>query len=221
MKALLMQKKVWAIVSGLDVRPATDDPNFRDWIKDQQSAAGIIFLGLEDDQKHQIEDVLDDPSAMWIKLEAIHVQKRPSTRFNAYNSPPSITKLPDESLPSLTSRIEKAMQEVKNLRSKAFSIDSLDNDLLCMAMVRSLPSEYRSFVSSITLLKQQGDLGTQWGFKIFYNTTEGCTYLGTQWGFKIGTLRVSPSRLYGLWYKQDNTGSRARQSLASGQPHYK
>jgi hypothetical protein len=51
MKALLMQKKVWAIVSGLDPRPATDNPNFRDWIKDQQSAAGIIFLGLEDDQK--------------------------------------------------------------------------------------------------------------------------------------------------------------------------
>src|ERR1700749_1174908 len=71
------------------------------------------------------------------------------------------------------------------------------------------------------VLKQQGDLGTQWGFKMFYYTTEGCTYLGTQWGFKIGTLRVSPSRLYGLWYKQDNTGLRARQSLASGQPHYK
>src|ERR1700754_3236472 len=71
------------------------------------------------------------------------------------------------------------------------------------------------------LLKQQSDLGTQWGFKMFYYTTECCTYLGTQWGFKIGTLRVSPSRLYGLWYKQDNTGLRARQRLDPGQPHYK
>ena len=68
MKALLMQKKVWSIVSGLDVKPPSDASHYRDWIKDQQSAAGIIFLGLEDDQKHQIQDVLDDPKAMWTKL---------------------------------------------------------------------------------------------------------------------------------------------------------
>ena len=135
MKALLMQKKVWSIVSGLDLKPASDASHYRDWIKDQQSAAGIIFLGLEDDQKHQIQDVLDDPKAMWTKLESIHVQKRPSTHFNAYNALLSIAKLPDEPLPSLTSRIEKAMQEVKYLCPKSFSIDSLDNDLLCMAMV--------------------------------------------------------------------------------------
>ena len=58
------------------------------------------------------------------------------------------------SLPSLTARIEKAMQEVKNLQPDSFSITELDGDLMCMAMIRSLPSEYRSFVSSLVLLPQ-------------------------------------------------------------------
>lgn len=156
-----MQKKVWAIVKGTDEKPSSGDANLRDWLKDEQLAAGVIYLGLEEGQKSQIEDFLDDPKCMWEALEAIHVQKRPSTRFNAYNSLLSIIKQDTESLPSLTARIEKAMQEVriekamqevKNLQPESFSITDLDGDLMCMAMIRSLPSEYRSFVSSLVLL---------------------------------------------------------------------
>src|ERR1700749_2040578 len=152
MKAFLMQKKVWAIVKGTDVQPSPGDANLRDWLKDEQLAAGVIYLGLQEGQKSQIEDFLDDPKKMWMELESIHVQKRPSTRFNAYNSLLSILKLEDESLPALTSRIERAMQEVKNLRPATFSLADLDSDLVCMAMIRSLPAEYRSFVSSLILL---------------------------------------------------------------------
>lgn len=154
MKAYLMQKKVWAIVKGTDVKPSPGDSDLRDWLKDEQLAAGVIYLGLEEGQKSQVEDFLDDPKHMWEALEAIHVQKRPSTRFNAYNSLLSISKQENESLPSLTARVEKAMQEVKNLRPTGFLITDLDEDLMCMAMVRSLPSEYRSFVSSLILLPQ-------------------------------------------------------------------
>ena len=67
--------------------------NLRDWLKDMQVASGVIYLGLEEGQKSQIEDYLDDPKKMWETLESIHVQKRPSTRFKAYNSLLSISQL--------------------------------------------------------------------------------------------------------------------------------
>ena len=135
MKAYLMQKKVWAIVKGTDIKPSPGDAELRDWLKDEQLAAGVIYLGLEEGQKSQVEDILDDPKQMWEELESIHVQKRPSTRFNAYNSLLSIMKLEEESLPALTSRIEKAMQEVKNLRPATFTLSDLDSVLesLCVA----------------------------------------------------------------------------------------
>lgn len=143
-KAYLMQKKVWAIVKGTDVKPSPGDADLRAWLKDEQLAAGVIYLGLEEGQKSQIEDFLDDPKRMWDALESIHVQKRPSTRFNTCNALLSISKDENESPPSLTAKIEKAI----------FSINDLDEDLMCMAMIRSLPAEYRSFVSSLVLLPQ-------------------------------------------------------------------
>ena len=83
MKAYLMQKKVWGIVSGKDPKPSPGDAILRDWLKDEGVASGLIYLGVEDGQKSQIEDFLDDPKKMWETLEAIHVQKRPTTQFIA------------------------------------------------------------------------------------------------------------------------------------------
>lgn len=84
-------------------------------MKDQEAASGYIFLGLEDDQKPQIQHLLDDPQAMWKKLEDTHLLKHPVTRFNAYNALLGIRKAEDESLPALTARVEKAMQDIKIL----------------------------------------------------------------------------------------------------------
>src|SRR6202000_1900008 len=78
----------------------------------------------------------------------------PATRFNAYNTLLSIQKDEKESLPSLTARVEKAMQEIKGTRPDAFTISDLDGDLMCMALTRSLPPQYSSFVSSLILLPQ-------------------------------------------------------------------
>jgi hypothetical protein len=152
MKAYLMQKKVWLIVSGDDVRPSSGTADLRDWLKDQQAAAGFIYLGLEKAQKTQVQQYLDDPKKMWEVLVSIHVHKRPATRFNAYNALLSIKKEENESLPSLTARVEKAMHDIKNTRPDSFSIEELDGDLMCMALTRALPSQYASFISSLVLL---------------------------------------------------------------------
>lgn len=136
-----MQKKVWSIVSGDDIKPSQGSSELRDWLKDQQSASGIIFLGLEDAQKPQVQALLDNPKKMWDTLVSIHVQKRPATRFNAYNALLGIGKADIESLPSLTARVEKAMQDIKNTCPDKFTIDDLDGDLMRMALTRALPVE--------------------------------------------------------------------------------
>lgn len=153
LEALLKRKRVWGHVKGSLTTPSNPD-KLDEFEKDRDVASGMLWLALEEGQQSQVVAFKDDPKGMWDELESIHVQKRPSTQFIAYTTLLNIQKTSDESLPTLTSRIEKAMQEVKNLRHSTFSIADLDSDLLSMAMVRSLPAEYDSFVSSLSLLPQ-------------------------------------------------------------------
>ena len=63
----------------------------------------------------------------------------PGARFNAYDTLFSILKLPDESLQALMARVDKAMQEIKELRDAEFTLDKMDNELVCMTLLRALP----------------------------------------------------------------------------------
>ena len=74
-KAYLIQKKVWAIVKGTDTQPSPGSSELKDWLKDEQLAAGVIYLALEEGKKSKIEDFLDNPRRMWEELLSIHVQK--------------------------------------------------------------------------------------------------------------------------------------------------
>ena len=48
----------------------------------------------------------EDPAAMWVALESVHLQKRPGARFNAYDDLFSIQKKEEESLQQLMGRID-------------------------------------------------------------------------------------------------------------------
>ncbi|KAK7034171.1 hypothetical protein R3P38DRAFT_2519054, partial [Favolaschia claudopus] len=50
------------------------------------------------------------------------------------------------------SRTGKAMQDLKALRPEKFTIAELDQELESMTLIRALPSQYDSFVSSLLLL---------------------------------------------------------------------
>src|SRR6267378_4252897 len=56
------------------------------------------------------------------------------------------------SLVVLGVRIEKAMQTIKNLRPTTFTIEQLDEELQCMALIHALPEEYRHLSSSLLLI---------------------------------------------------------------------
>ena len=49
-------------------------------------------------------------------------------------------------------RIEKAMATIQNLRPSGFTIEMLDEELQCMALIRALPEEYRHLSSSLLLM---------------------------------------------------------------------
>ncbi|KDR64822.1 hypothetical protein GALMADRAFT_29898, partial [Galerina marginata CBS 339.88] len=94
----------------------------------------------------------EDPIEMWKLLEQAHLSKKPGAQFNAYDDLFSIRKQDDESLVNLGVRIEKAMQNIQNLRPTDFKIETLDHELQCMALIRALPEDYRHLASTLLLM---------------------------------------------------------------------
>jgi hypothetical protein len=93
MCAQLMTKEVWGLVKGDDMLPGPDEPKeLKQWRKDHHVAAGAIFLHLTEGQQSVVQSMAEYPVQMWAKLEATHLQKCPSTRFNAYDNLFSIRK---------------------------------------------------------------------------------------------------------------------------------
>src|SRR3979490_2424743 len=115
-------------------------------------AAGDIFLGVQLDQRVHLDGIAEDPVKMWTKLESVHLQKRPATRFNAYDNLFALRMLPDESLQSLMNRVDQSIISIQNLRPSTFTLAQMDKELTCMTMICALPQEYSSFVSATLLL---------------------------------------------------------------------
>ncbi|KAF7964777.1 hypothetical protein HWV62_3008 [Athelia sp. TMB] len=160
-KALLQSQKLWRLVSGTLKKP--DETKFKsppteaqlssleDWEDRSERACGILAMSISPGQKPNITDCQDDPVAIWTKLKSVHEAQKPSNRFNAYEDLLSIRKDSDESLSSLINRTESCMQLIKNLRTKSFTLDKLDEELQCMALIRALPDEFDSFASTLMI----------------------------------------------------------------------
>ena len=156
-----MRQGLWGIVSGRVVKPSimdakaptsTELENIAAWEDKAEKAAGELYLLVSQEQKVHFAGIASNPCLMWQKLEAVHLQKRPGARFNAYEVLFDIRKSPDESLTSLMTRVDTAMEQIQNLRPDAFTLDDMDKELVCMTLIRALPEEYSSFASSLQLL---------------------------------------------------------------------
>ena len=78
--------------------------------------------------------------------------KETGARFNAYDDLFSIRKQDVESLVDLGVRIEKAMQAIQNLQPVGFTIEQLDEERQCMALVCALRDEFRHLASTLLLV---------------------------------------------------------------------
>ena len=158
MEARLRTVAALRIVKGQESRPSFAEPldagerrDLRDFENRRDLAAGEIWGCVEREQQTHLEAIRDDPEAMWVKLESVHMQKRPGTRFNTYNALLSLSKLEDESLSSLSTRASQLKSDMKALRPDDFDIAKLDDELVLMALIRALPSEYASLRQTLLL----------------------------------------------------------------------
>ena len=159
MEAWFRSSGLWRIVSAQSKKPrvsttptATETTAVETWETKSDKAAGWLFLMVEDDQKVHFNEIKDDPVKMWTALEAVHMQKRPGHRFNAYDDLFSIRKQEDETLQTLINRVDAALRRIQDLRPTGFDLKQLDDELASMAMIRALPEEYSAFTSSLLLL---------------------------------------------------------------------
>jgi hypothetical protein len=106
---------------------------------------------VEDHQKSHFNGIDNDPIKMWNALETVHMQKKPGTRFNAYDNLFSIRKQEEKSLQTLVNRVDEAMCIIKDLHPADFTLAQLDAELASMALIRALPEDYNTFVSSLLL----------------------------------------------------------------------
>ncbi|PBK90679.1 hypothetical protein ARMGADRAFT_885988, partial [Armillaria gallica] len=164
MEVLLKTRRLWLATSGRYREPDYVDAenptraeikDWQDWWETLDAAAGIIYLCLESSQKAHVEDFHSkgDPEGMWDKLKATYQQRKPITRFTAYDSFFSIRKEDAESLTDLYSRVTRSMTEIRNLRPAHFGLSQLNEELQCMALIHALPRpEYNNFVTLLFFL---------------------------------------------------------------------
>ena len=154
MKAKLMEKKVYGVVSG-KVTAATPGVDAYSLYIMQEQAAGIMWSGLEESNKSIVKEQMENPKLMWDLLKQHHQQQLPTTRFLAYEVLLSITKLDDESLMALTTRIKDALSAIMDATPDSFTLDKLYTDLACMALIRALPVEEYSQFRSMLLMRKE------------------------------------------------------------------
>ncbi|KZT19926.1 hypothetical protein NEOLEDRAFT_1182951 [Neolentinus lepideus HHB14362 ss-1] len=154
MEAYLKTLDLWDVTDDPTAAPLPEDATnpMAEERKHKGQASGQIWLAVEDGQKVHVKDVKNDPAKMWLKLREVHVQQKPDTCFNTYDALLGLRKLEVESLASLMAQADKAMQDIRALHPRDFTIDSLDNDLASMALICTLPSDYNNFMSSLLLL---------------------------------------------------------------------
>jgi hypothetical protein len=109
MQAFLQAQGTWRIVKGESSEPPMSSPptstehNTNEaWHVQFEKAAGQLYLMVEQNQKIHFQGITDNPLKMWKALQAVHMQKRPGNRFNAYDNLFSIRKHEDETLQTLT-----------------------------------------------------------------------------------------------------------------------
>ncbi|KAL7278120.1 hypothetical protein ACG7TL_008091 [Trametes sanguinea] len=158
MEARLRTLGAMRIVQGTESRPHFTEPldsgerrELRDYDSRVDAAAGEIWNCVEREQQTHLEAIRDDPGAMWTKLESVHMQKRPGTRFNTYNALLSLSKADDESLSTLSTRASQLKSDMKALRPADFDLSKLDDELVLMALIRALPAEYNALRQTLLL----------------------------------------------------------------------
>jgi hypothetical protein len=161
MEACLCTKDLFTVTNGSEAELQPADPakpstlevkNLREWKSRTAKASGELWLAVEDEQKAHVRLLKGNPVKMWAKLKEVHLQKKPGAHLNVYDTLFAIWKQEDKSLTALMGRAHTALQSIQDHHPENFTIEMLDQELECMALVCALPQEYNTSVSSLLLL---------------------------------------------------------------------
>ncbi|TFK95074.1 hypothetical protein BDV98DRAFT_493219, partial [Pterulicium gracile] len=159
MQACLVTKGYWWIVSGEEPHPSPPDgAEARAWDRSNAKGGALIFLKLDDQRKAEFKGRMMTGDILWRELRVKFVHQDSHRRFAVYEDLLNVRKEPGEDMDTLTGRISAILTRVKTSRPAAFTLDDLDTDLHCMALLNSLKDpedSYGAFTSSLTILLDQ------------------------------------------------------------------
>lgn len=161
-------QNLFNLVHGKETRPS-DTADQPDWDKRAMQAAGAIEMTLDQTNATHVHGIEGEPVLMWKQLESAHNSRTPGSRFNAMDTFFSIKKEENEDLSSLVTRVKAAMQHVQSLRpigttsgptvtvsstsgsttTTLYTLKTLDEELIIMALLRALPEDYSALRSSL------------------------------------------------------------------------
>ena len=155
MQALLIAKDLWGYASGAVTKEGvTDAAASKTYYSTSQIVCALIYLNIDPEMEAFIVDKLDsmDAPGMWKALEDECLSKHPGAHFNAFDDFFSIRKQEDESLTLLAVRVAESIHYVCNLRPKVYTLENMEEELECMALIRALPEEFNAFSSSLLMV---------------------------------------------------------------------
>jgi hypothetical protein len=150
--AYFRMNSLYEIINNAEKAP-TNEKLRADYMKRRGQAARFISMFIDSTNATYMKDIEDDPAKMWTKLEDIHNAKTPVMRFNALDTLYSIRKDDDESLCSLMTRAETAMNEYKSLvpANGSFMLQMMQEEIITMTLICALPAELNHIRSSLNI----------------------------------------------------------------------
>lgn len=142
MKALLIEKDLWEVVSGEETRPSGGDhtKTVRAFVKKQKLACSKIILHVETSQLAHTR--FEDPKEIWDNLESIHRSHGFSTRL-ALREKFLFSKMGEKTVNAWVSEVKTLA-----LHLEQSGVSVIDEDII-LAICAGLPPIYEHFRVSI------------------------------------------------------------------------
>ena len=85
-----MKLGLWMLVKGVELKPEGVDSKALNsaeaaailaWEIKAEKATSELYLAVQRDKRTHLSGIEDDPVAIWMKLESVHLQKHPGSCF--------------------------------------------------------------------------------------------------------------------------------------------
>ena len=117
------------------------DKEYDSWLDKSGQAAGYIYSVLDESRQDLIAEEFGELDArkMWTMLRDLHMQKKPSSQFAAYEALLTASLQENETLPAFGGRVLGLFRKVKDLYPEKFTLEELGSELTVMAIDRGMP----------------------------------------------------------------------------------